>query len=284
MESSLVRLKPARRDPPAVLAIAAHPDDIEFVMAGTLLLLQQRGWETHYFNLASGNNGSLQHDGPTTRRMRRREARTAARILGAQFHPPIADDLEIFYTLRLLRQVAAVVREVQPAIVLTHSPLDYMEDHTNASRLAVSAAFTRGMPNFKTLPHRVAAAYDTTVYHALPHGMCDQLRQRIAPGSFVNTSAVHATKLAALKAHQSQQHWLEASQGMNSYLRAMEEMSLAVGRLSKRFQHAEGWRRHSHYGYAGSAVDPLGDALGGDYFVNTAYERALRRGHCPSQA
>jgi len=277
MKTRLTQLKPVRSGPPTVLALAAHPDDIEFVMAGTLLLLRQNGWETHYCNLASGDKGSIQYDAPTTRRVRRQEAREAARILGAHFHPSLTDDLEIFYDLRLLRRVAAIIRQVQPTIVLTHSPLDYMEDHTNASRLAVTAAFTRGMPNFKTVPPCVPARYDTTIYHAMPHGMCDPLRRRIVPGAFVNTTSVQATKLAALQAHRSQQNWLEVSQGMNSYLRMMEEMSLAVGRLSRRFQHAEGWRRHSHFGYASTEVDPLRDALGEDYLINAAYERALQR-------
>jgi hypothetical protein len=43
---------------PTALAIFAHPDDIEFVAAGTLLLLKQAGWEIHYLNLSSGNLGS----------------------------------------------------------------------------------------------------------------------------------------------------------------------------------------------------------------------------------
>ena len=49
---------------PNALAIAAHPDDIEFMMAGTLLLLKERGWEIHYFNLSTGNRGSARHNAP----------------------------------------------------------------------------------------------------------------------------------------------------------------------------------------------------------------------------
>jgi N-acetylglucosamine malate deacetylase 1 len=71
------------------------------------------------------------------------------------------------------------------------------------------------------------------------------------------------TKLAALAAHHSQQHWLEASQGMNSYLQAMEDMSLAVGAMSGEFKFAEGWRRHSHLGFSRQEWDPLTDALAG---------------------
>ena len=44
---------------PRALAIAAHPDDIEFVMAGTLLMLQRAGWEIHCLNVANGNLGSM---------------------------------------------------------------------------------------------------------------------------------------------------------------------------------------------------------------------------------
>src|SRR3954471_21312452 len=165
-----------------VLAVAAHPDDIEFVMAGTLLRLKERGWEIHYFNLSSGNCGSIRQDGRTTRRVRLAEAKRAAKLLGARFPPPITDDLEIVYDVKLLRQVAAGVRAARPAIVLTHSPQDYMEDHMNTSRLAVTAACARAMPNFETTPKRPApAAYDTTVYHAMPHGLRDGLRQPIAP-------------------------------------------------------------------------------------------------------
>jgi len=114
-----------------------------------------------------------------------------------------------------------------------------------------------------------------TIYHAMPHGLCDPLRRRIIPGAFVNTTAVHSTKLAALGTHRSQQGWLDVSQGMNSYLRSMEEMSRAVGKLSKRFKFAEGWRRHLHLGFSAEDIDPLADALGKDYLINTAYERSL---------
>jgi LmbE family N-acetylglucosaminyl deacetylase len=260
------------------IAIGAHPDDIELHMAGTLLLLKQAGYEIHYLNVASGNCGSAEYNAAMTRSIRNTEARAAAKTLGAHFHPSITDDLEIIYNLELLRPLSAVIREVKPGIVLTHSPQDYMEDHTNTSRLAVMAAFTRGMPNFKTAPARPVADYETTVYHAMSHGLCDQLRRRIIPGAFVNTTSVHTAQLNALKAHTSQQHWLDVSQGLNSYLLAMEDMARAVGTMSKRFKYAEGWRRHLHFGFCSPAADPLGRALGKNYLVNQAYERSLQEG------
>jgi LmbE family N-acetylglucosaminyl deacetylase len=261
----------------AAIAIAAHPDDIEFYMGGTLLLLEQAGYQTHCLNVACGNCGSAQHNAATTRKIRTREARAAARTLGATFHPPLANDLEIVYSVELLRAIAAVIRDVRPSIVLTHSPQDYMEDHMITCRLAVTAAFARGMPNFRTVPRRHASEYEVTVYHAMPHGLRDGLRRRVVPGIFVNTTTVHKTKLDALARHRSQQSWLHTSQGMNSYLRAMEHAALELGRLSKKFRFAEGWRRHLHLGFCAENADPLRDALGGNFLVNRSYERSLDR-------
>src|SRR4051794_21228950 len=147
------------------LAIGAHPDDIEFYMAGTLLLLKQAGYDIHYFNVASGNCGSASQNSARTRARRHKEARAAASVLSAEFHGSIADDLEIMYESGLLRRVAAVIREVRPRIVLPHPPEDYMEDHTNTCRLAVTAAFARGMKNFRTSPQRQAVVDDVTLYH-----------------------------------------------------------------------------------------------------------------------
>ena len=263
----------------SAIAIFAHPDDIEFVAAGTLLLLKQRGWEIHYLNVSTGNCGSAEFSPAKTRRVRLQEGKNAAKILGAHFHPPLCDDLEIVYEVKMLRRLSAIIRESEASVVLTHSPQDYMEDHMNTCRLAVTAAFTHAMPNFRSIPSRATYAHDVTVYHALPHGLCDPLRRRIIPGAFVNTTAVHATKLKALAAHQSQQGWLDVSQGMNSYLKAMDDMARAVGKLSKKFKFAEGWRRHSHMGFCAPDADPLRDALGKDFQLNQAYEAALRRGH-----
>lgn len=232
-------------------------------MAGTLLALRAAGWEIHYLNLADGCCGSLQMGPEETARVRRLEAMKAADILGAKFHESIGHDMEIIYSVERVRQVAAVIREVNPSIVLTHSPQDYMEDHMETSRIVVSAAFTHAMPNFTTQPPRAPAALDgaITVYHAMPHGLRDGLRHPVAADFFVDVADFQEQKLQALAAHHSHQHWLAASQGMNSYLQAMVDGSKAVGALSGKFTHAEGWRRHSHLGFSATEIDPLADAL-----------------------
>lgn len=249
-------------EPPAVLAVVAHPDDIEFIAAGTLLLLRDAGWTVHCLNLSGGDLGSMNFDRNATRQIRAAEGRAAAAILGATYHPSMADDLCIFYEERLLRRLAAVIRRIRPRIVLTHSPEDYMEDHMNTARLAVTAAFARGIPHFVTEPPLPAYVADVTVYHGMPHGLRDGLRRSVTPDLIVDTTSVHDVKRQALAAHASQRDWLDATQGMGSYLDAGDEMSRAVARMAGRNGHGEGWRRHAHLGLSARDDDPLIDAIG----------------------
>ena len=251
-----------------MLAIAAHPDDIEFMMAGTLILLADEGWQVHCLNLSSGNLGSMNLPPAKTAQVRRKEAQNAARSINATWHPSICNDLQIFYDDRTLRRVAAIVRETDPSIVLTHSPDDYMEDHMNTARLAVTATFARGVPGYRTVPSRTPVQTAVTIYHGSPHGLCDGLRRRVVPEGFVDTTSVQERKREALGCHRSQRDWLDATQGMNSYLAAMETAARELGRKAGRFATAEGWTRHSHMGFGGEEDDPLRDVLGSKYLRN----------------
>jgi LmbE family N-acetylglucosaminyl deacetylase len=244
------------------LAIVAHPDDVEFIAAGTLLHLRAAGWKTHTLTVSGGDCGSMTTGPDETRRVRAAESRAASAILGASCHESLASDLCIFYEEGLLRRLAAVVRRVRPRIVLTHSLDDYMEDHMNTARLAVTAAFARGMPNFATDPPLPPYDGDVAVYHGMPHGLRDGLRRPVSPDFYVDTAAVHEVKRRALAAHASQKGWLDATQGMDSYLDACDAMSHEVGRMSGRFAHAEGWRRHLHLGLSAREIDPLAETLG----------------------
>jgi LmbE family N-acetylglucosaminyl deacetylase len=240
-----------------VLAIGCHPDDIEFMMGGTLVLLRDRGQALHYLNVANGSCGTPQHDREEIVRIRRAEAQASAKRLRAVYHESLVDDLDVFYAQPLIRQVAAVVRDVRPDILLTMSPQDYMEDHMNTCRVAVTAAFVRGMRNFRTDPPRPPVQNDLALYHALPYGLRDMLDCPVTPEFTVDIGAVMEEKRALLSCHASQKDWLDQSQGLRSYLTTMVEMSRTVGAGSGRFTFAEGWRRHNPLGYAAPGYDPL---------------------------
>ena len=247
------------QDSPSVLAIAAHPDDIEFVMAGTLLRLIELGWEAHYFNIANGCCGSSTLTPQECAATRLEEAKSAAEMLPAKFYSPIRNDLEVFYDHETHVAVADVVRRARPSIILTHSASDYMEDHQNAARLAVGAAFVRAVPNFPS----AETTYDTPVaiYHAQPHGNRDPMGQLVTPTHFVDTSELAERKRELLNCHRSQAKWLDETQGMNSYLDTMSALNREVGTMSNCFEQAEGWRKHIHFGLSEADFDPMRSVL-----------------------
>lgn len=257
------------------MAIGAHPDDIEFMMAGTLLLLKQAGADIHMWNLANGHCGTSVHSYEEITRLRWEEAQASAQIAGATIYPPITDDISIFYEPSLLEQVTAVIRTVKPDILLAPSQQDYMEDHANTCRLAVSAAFNRGMINYHTKPPTEVWTGETVIYHALPYGLHDGLRKRIHPGQFADIGSVMPTKRAMLEQHRTQKDWLDASQGVGSYVQEMEQMAAEVGGMCGRYAFAEGWRRHSHLGFCASGADPLTALLGDACWTDPAYEASL---------
>lgn len=256
-------------------AIACHPDDIEFMMAGTLIKLQNAGYEIHYMNVANGSLGTNQFDYKTIVAMRREEARNAAKVIGAVFHESLVDDLEVYYERATLERLVPVIREVAPEIILTHGPYDYMEDHVNTGRLAVSAAFCRGMTNFKCNPPHPAIDVNATVYHSMPHSLRDQLRRPVIPGIFVNIGSTVEQKKQMLSCHKSQKEWLDSSQGNNAYLIDMTGKGRYFGTMSKRYEFAEGWIRHNSVGFCSPDDNPLVAALGADAFVNAAFEKQI---------
>ena len=269
---------------PAVLAVGAHPDDIEFMMAGTLISLGQLGWDLHYFNIGNGSCGTVSESAEEITAKRLAEAREAAALVGAAHHEPLANDLEIYHTTETVARVVNIVRRVRPRIMLVPSPQDYMEDHVNACRIAVTAAFARTMPNYPCEPHVEPVTDDVTVYHALPYGLRGPLRERIRPGEYVDVGPVMQRKLDMLACHRSQKEWLDRSQGVGAYLEAMADFAREVGRMSGRFVYAEGWRRRLHLGFSAGDSDPLAEALGGQCVIDAEYERLLRLQAAPPDA
>jgi LmbE family N-acetylglucosaminyl deacetylase len=231
------------------------------MMAGTLFRLRTAGWEIHYMNLANGSCGTAEHSAEEIVAIRRKEARAAAACLEGHCHESLVADLEVLYTNPLIRRVTAVIRRIEPEVMLLPSPEDYMEDHMNTARIAVTAAFCRGMRNFASEPPLAPIHGDVTLYHALPYGLTDGMRRPILPDFYVDITAVMEEKERMLACHQSQKLWLDKSQGLDSYLKTMRMMSREVGRMSAGFEYAEGWRRHSHLGYSREEIDPLQDAL-----------------------
>ncbi len=245
-----------------VMALVAHPDDIEFVMAGTLFRLKELGWSIHYMTIANGSCGTTEYGIEEIIRIRRDESIAAAACLGAEYHESLVNDFEIFYGETLIRKVAAVIRRVKPSILLLPALEDYMEDHMNTARIGTTAAFVKSCTNYDTIPSVDPYSEDLVLYHAMPMGLADMMERPAKAGFFVDVSGVMDSKATMLSLHHSQRNWLNQSQGKDHYVDSMIEMCRDLGAMSGKFSLAEGWNRHNTLGYSRTALDPLKGLLG----------------------
>lgn len=261
---------------PIVFAIACHPDDIEFRMAGTMLLLKERGCDLHYMNIANGSWGTADYRRNEIIQMRRQEAKASAEMMGAVYHESLVDDLDVNYTDKpTLLKLIAEIRYVDPDIILVPSPVDYMEDHQNACRLAVTAAFCRAMQPAPVDPPTPIKTKNVVVYHCQPVANRTPMRKIVRPERYIDITSVLEKKRELLACHKSQKEWLDVSQGYGSYLDAMCSDGAEVGKMSGRYEYAEGMRRHLHIGYAAVDIDPLSELLKDVSWLDPDYETGL---------
>jgi LmbE family N-acetylglucosaminyl deacetylase len=251
-----------------VLAIGAHPDDVEIICSGTLLLLAEAGCEIHVASLTAGDCGSATLPPDDIARVRLEEARRASASIGASYHCLQFRDLAIFDDEASNRRVTACVREVDPRIVFTHPPADYISDHETTSRLVRNACFAAPVRNYDTSMVSPAAATATIPYlfYAHPIEGIDIHGREVQPRLFVDISGVIDRKLAMLAHHESQREWLRAHHGLDEYLDAVKRWnaqladgaSQAAGRA---VHHAEAFLPHHGHAYPRGPIlrDLLGD-------------------------
>jgi LmbE family N-acetylglucosaminyl deacetylase len=244
-----------------ILSILAHPDDAEFLCAGTLIRLKrEHGFDVHIASMTAGDCGSADQDAQTISRLRRDEGGKAASLIGATYHCLEEKDLLVFYNERTLEKVTRLLRLVQPGIVLTHSPADYMLDHEITSTIVRAAAFAGPIPNFMAergigpvlpgIPH---------VYYCDPIEGKDPLGHDVAPGFRIDISTVIEVKADMLAAHSSQRAWLLKHHGVDQYVQAMRDWSARRGKECG-VAFAEGFRQHLGHSYPQENV--LGNLLG----------------------
>jgi LmbE family N-acetylglucosaminyl deacetylase len=244
----------------SVLALFAHPDDAEFLCAGTLVHLAARGLKIHIATMTAGDCGSTTLSATKIAKIRRGEARRAAKLIGAEYVCLNEKDLHIFYDRGTLAKVAELVRQINPSIVFTHSPVDYMVDHETTSQLCQTACFGAMAPNFRSGNRGSAKALDSVphLYYAEPFGGRDILGKEVPATLFVDIAATLSRKARALSCHESQQDFLRAQQGIPHLLDLMRAMAERAGRISQ-FTAAEGFRQHLGQGFPQNEL--LGVAL-----------------------
>ncbi len=236
--------------PDAALAILAHPDDAEFLCAGTLIrLCRERGWDVHIATMTPGDCGSAEHTAEEIARIRRAEAAAAAASIGGTYHCLEERDLLVTYTAPALAKVTDLLRLVQPRIVFAHSPDDYHLDHEMASKLVRAAAFAAGVPLFlKGQGGPPPLQHIPYLYYCDPLEGKDAFGQLVPPGFCVDVSAVIDEKATALACHASQRNWLLEHHGVDNYIDSMRTWGATRGR-EYGVAYAEGFRQHLGHSY-----------------------------------
>lgn len=247
--------------PTRILALHAHPDDIEFQAAGTLALLARRGCEITIATMTPGDCGSAEYGSEEIAEIRRGEAKAAAELIGAAYVCLEFRDLAIFNDDTSRRRVVEALRRSRPDIILTSPPQDYHCDHEATSALVRDACFAVSVPNYATFQWDPAQAVEHIphLYFVDPLGGTDREGNPTSHDLLVDITPVFETKRAMLACHASQRNWLMRQHGIDEYLQSMEAWSrrrgeqLGVG-------YAEAFRQYRGHPYPQD--DRLGALLG----------------------
>ena len=180
-----------------VLAIGAHPDDVELSCGGTILTLSERGKKVGILDLTQGELGTR-----GSRDLRAREAARAGEILGVVVRENAGiPDGNIENTLENRLRVIRCIRRHRPEILLIPHSVDRHPDHSNAHVLARESWFFAGLARIPTdingkpqEPHRPRAYYHFMQWH------------EFAPSFVVDVSAVYERRMQAVRAFRSQFH------------------------------------------------------------------------------
>ena len=186
-----------------VLAIGAHPDDIEISCSGTLAKCVKRGDEVYACHLSDGDLGHVEIMPEKLGKIRVEEAKRASGVGGVKaiwggFH-----DLDIYAdNSEARKRVAEIIRGIDPDFIITHNPDDYMSDHTATSKLVFDAAFAATIPHYPS--ERKTLARLVPIYYMESSSGMD-----FVPELFVDITDEMETKKKMFNCHESQIVWLK---------------------------------------------------------------------------
>ena len=227
--------------PKRVLAVGAHPDDIEILCAGTMALYAQAGSQVTLCTATNGDRGSMTGTPEETAAIRKAAAKNSAEIIGARyvcldFHDCGLDGA----SLEVRKTFIDLIREVNPDVVFTHAPEDYHADHLATSTHVWNATMIASVP--------LERSEHPAVEHTVPVIYMDTLAGiGFTPDSYVDISSAFETKQAMLGCHASQVVWMREQGGFD-----FEEFTQTVSRFrgfqsgtryAEAFRYAHAWLR-----------------------------------------
>lgn len=224
-----------------ILAVGAHPDDIEILCAGTLLCYADAGHSITMAIATNGEQGHIEIMPEELAAIRKKEAEASAEIAGAKLIWMGYRDQFIFHTEETRRHFIEMIRQADPDVIITHNPADYAQDHRVVSELVFTASFQAGVPHIFT---------DSPAIKKLPvlYYMDNVTGTDFLPAELVDISSVMDRKVAMLECHQSQLVWLKEHDDLD-----VVDMMMTVGRFralscTGKVAYAEGFKRLDAWG------------------------------------
>lgn len=224
-----------------VLAIGAHPDDIEILCAGTLARFVDAGDQVALCVVTDGTAGHALIRPQELAHARHQEATASAALLGAEFHWLGLEDEFVFDDRATRLLFVEVVRKAHPDVVITHWTGDYHPDHRAVARLVFNATFIASLPNVHTdspaLKNVPALFYMDTLGG-----------NGFEPSVYVDIEQAMDRKRAMLGCHTSQIEWLKDHDGVD-----IQDFITVVAKargLQAGVELAEGFRREAAWGRA----------------------------------
>jgi len=230
-----------------ILAIHAHPDDIEMLAAGTLSHLIDRGHAVTIVSMTPGDCGTVEYPPEEIAAIRRAEAAEAAAMIGAEYLCAEFRDMAIFNDDPSRRRITEILRQAQPDIVMAPSPVDYHCDHEATSILVRDACFAASAPNYeagkaaalRAIPH---------LYFLDPAEGRDREGNVVRPHFVVDAGKYIDRKSEMLACHDSQRKWLQKQHNMDNFLDTMRVWTADRGKLAG-FEYGEGFRLYACHPY-----------------------------------
>ena len=185
-----------------LMAFGAHPDDIEFLCAGTLAKYRAQGHDIAIAVMTNGEVGSATLPAPEIAAIRQKEAAQAAAIIDAEFFWMGYPDEFLFNSPEVRSHVIDTIRRFGPDIIIApHKNNDYHPDHTMTGQLIWDTHVMVTVPNIKT---------DTPPCAKIPeiYYMDTIAGVNFQPEVYIDVTDHWPTKAAMINCHQSQDAWM----------------------------------------------------------------------------
>ena len=223
-----------------ILAIGAHPDDLELNCAGTLARYAAAGHRVFMAAFTSGNMGVFDLPPDEVARIRRREAEASAAIIGAKLLWGGVDDELVFPDAQQRRLMIDLLRQADPDVIITHGPGDYHPDHRYVSQLVFDSYFQKGIPNLPGQTRPACRFGQAQVYYMDNLGGIGFL-----PSEYVDITDVSEAKRRMLACHQSQ--LAPMKELANTDMLEMIDVQARFRGFAARAKYAEGFCRLDAY-------------------------------------